>query len=57
MALEERSTRALLLVEETEAEGVRPPPPPPLLAFSAFATEEIGVVMVWEVLGVVGRIG
>ena len=56
MALEERSTRALLLVEETEAEGVRPPPPP-LLAFSAFATEEIGVVMVWEVLGVVGRIG
>ena len=54
MALEERSTRALLLVEETEAEGVRPPP---LLAFSAFAAEEMGVVMVAEVLGVVGRIG
>ena len=46
MALEDRSTRAFVLAEEEEEE-----------LFSALAMEEMGVVMVAEVLGVVGRIG
>ena len=50
MALEDRSTRGLLL-----AEAVEPPPEEEL--FSALAMDEMGVIMVAEVLGVVGRIG
>ena len=49
MALDERSTRGLDFDEADEV--------PPLPAFSALAMDEMGVVMVAEVLGVVGRIG
>ena len=51
MALDDRSTRALLFAEEEEE------PPPEEELFSALAMEEMGVVMVAEVFGVVGRIG
>ena len=47
MALEDRSTRAFVFAAEEEEEEL----------FSALAMEEMGVVMVAEVLGVVGRIG
>ena len=50
MALEERSTRGLLL-EDAEEDA------PERVLFSALATEEMGVVMVADVFGVDGRIG